>query len=332
MELVLNTFGTSLVKTNDALQVIHKDGKQLIDPERVTSIIIGRGASITSDAAILALQHNIDVFFVDRNGEPYGRLWSGRFGSVSDIRRQQLDFVFSSGAVNWICEIVAKKLENQMALLLTLTGESEMEKKREVAVRKIRDYRDKVLSLKGEVVSDIAPSLRGWEGASSRVYFECISLFLPEIYRFEGRSQHPAKDVFNCLINYGYGILYGKVESALIKAGIDPYIGVFHRDDYNRPVLVFDVIEQFRVWVDYVAVTLLAQEVINEDCYSVRDDGSYWLDPLGKRILIQSLNDYMDEVILLNGIERSRMTHIQLFAHNFAQLLLTDKKKKTKTK
>ncbi len=64
MELVLNTFGTALVKNNEAFQVIHKDGKQTIDPEKVKSILIGRGASITSDAAMLALQHNIDVLFI----------------------------------------------------------------------------------------------------------------------------------------------------------------------------------------------------------------------------------------------------------------------------
>ncbi len=322
MELVLNTFGTSLIKNNEAFQVIHKDGKQTLDPARISSILIGRGASITSDAAILALQHNIDVFFIDKNGEPYGRLWSGRFGSVSTIRRKQLDFTFSPEAVQWIKEITEKKIDNQMALLLTLTGETENEEHRDRMVRKMKDYKEKVSALKGEVVSDIAPGLRGWEGSASKIYFEVISRFLPEKFRFAGRSQHPATDVFNCVLNYGYGILYGKVESALIKAGIDPYVGVFHREDYNRPVLVFDVIEVFRVWVDYVVVSLLAQEAVNEDCYSVKEDGSHWLEPLGKRILIQSVNDYLDEVILMNGTERSRGEHIRLYAQRLAQMFL----------
>ncbi|HPR59249.1 MAG TPA: CRISPR-associated endonuclease Cas1, partial [Bacteroidales bacterium] len=99
----------------------------------------------------------------------------------------------------------------------------------------------------------------------------------------------------------------------------DPYVGVFHRDDYNRPVLVFDVIEKFRVWVDYVVVALLTQQVINEDCYSIKEDGSYWLETLGRRILIQSLNDYMEEIIKMNGLDRTRETHLQLFAQDLAQ-------------
>ena len=119
--------------------------------------------------------------------------------------------------------------------------------------------------------------------------------------------------------------MYGKIESALIKAGIDPYIGVFHRDDYARPVLVFDIIEKYRVWIDYVVVSLVSQEAIDEECYSIRSDGSYWLEVLGKRILIQSVNDYMEEVINLIGTERSRGYHIQLYANELAQIFLTQK-------
>ena len=105
----------------------------------------------------------------------------------------------------------------------------------------------------------------------------------------------------------------------MIKAGIDPYVGVLHRDDYNRPVLVYDVIELYRVWVDYVVYSLVAQQVVTEEYYSVRDDGSYWLEGLGRRILIQSLNDYLEEVIQVKSVSRSRLTRIQLYAQELAQ-------------
>ena len=147
-------------------------------------------------------------------------------------------------------------------------------------------------------------------------------MLLPDEYKFEGRSQHPATDVFNCLLNYGYGVLYGKVEGALIKAGLDPYVGIMHREDYNRPVLVFDVIEKYRVWIDYVVYKLLQQRVINEDCYIIKEDGSYWLDGLGKRILIQSINDYFDEVVNISGVNRSRLNHIDINAQKLAQYIL----------
>jgi CRISPR-associated protein Cas1 len=144
-------------------------------------------------------------------------------------------------------------------------------------------------------------------------------MFIPEEYRFENRSQHPALDITNAFLNYGYGILYGKIEGALIKAGIDPYVGILHRDDYNRPVLVYDVIELYRVWVDYVVYSLVAQRVVTDEYYSVREDGSYWLEGLGRRILIQSLNDYLEEVVTIKSVSRSRLTQLQLYAQNLAQ-------------
>ena len=318
MELVLNTFGTSLVKENNNLVVVHKDGKQIIPVEKLKTILVSKGAKISSDAALLAIDNEVEILFVDGTGKPQGRLWSVKYGSISTIRRKQLDFTFSAHAVEWIKE----KLDNQVALLLSLCPmEWEHQPALDKAVNKINDYKSKIKLVKAEVISEVAPSLRGWEGASSRVYFSVINLLMPEEFKFDGRTQHPATDVFNCVLNYGYGILYGKVEGELIKAGLDPYVGVMHREDYNRPVLVFDIIEKFRVWIDYVVVKLLREKVINEDCYSVKPDGSYWLEALGKRILIQSVNDYFDEVVKISGVSRSRANHIGLFAHQFATKL-----------
>ena len=214
------------------------------------------------------------------------------------------------------------KSENQQALLLMISaGNCDQSLKDETArsIRRLEDYRTKIGSVSGNVVSDVASTLRGWEGVSSKIYFSTYNLFIPERFRFEKRSQHPAVDVANALLNYGYGVMYGKVEGALIKSGIDPYVGVMHRDDYNRPVLVYDVIELYRVWIDYVVFQLLSQDIITDEHYSVREDGSYWLEALGRRILIQSINDYLDEVVDLEAMSRSRLTQISLYAQRLAQ-------------
>lgn len=320
MELVLNTFGTSLSRDNEGFVILTKDGKQRIPSDGITSIQISRGAQITSDAVLLAIEKEIEVLFMDKSGKPIGRIWSPKYGSVSTIRKGQLSFTFSKDAVSWIKEIISRKIENQQALLLMMISRTEdMEKAVNKSVNRLEDYRTKVKGIEGEIVSDVAPSLRGWEGLSSKIYFETLNLFLPDKYRFEARSQHPAMDIANALFNYGYGLLYGKIEGALIKAGIDPYVGVMHRDDYNRPVLVYDVIELYRVWVDYVVCSLLMQEVVTDDYYSVREDGSYWLEALGRRVLIQSLNDYLDEVVTVKGMSRSRMTQLSLYAQGLAQ-------------
>ena len=321
MELILNTFGVSLNRDNEGFVINTSEGKQRIPAVGIDSIQISRGAQITSDAVMLAIEHEIEVMFMDKTGKPIGRIWSPKYGSISTIRKGQLNFIYSHNAVDWIKEVLLKKIENQQALMLLFNNDDHPKTDTEKNIARLEDYRNKIRTLDGDIVNDIAPMLRGWEGQASRIYFSTINAFLPEQFRFNIRSQHPALDITNAFLNYGYGILYGRIEGALIKAGVDPYIGVLHRDDYNRPVLVYDIIEMYRIWVDYVVYTLLAQNVITEEFYSVREDGSYWLEALGRRVLIQSLNDYMDEVITVKGVTRSRLTILSLYAQSLAQKL-----------
>lgn len=320
MELILNTFGTSLSRDNEAFLIIHKDGKQRIPVLGVSSIQISRGAQITSDAVLLAIENEIEVLFMDKTGSPIGRIWSPKYGSISTIRKGQLNFTFSNEAVVWIKDVIRRKIENQQALLLMMRKDDLIVERRiEKAIERLEDYRNKISVIDGDIVSDVAARLRGWEGVASNIYFEALNQFIPESFRFSQRSQHPATDIVNAMLNYGYGLLYAKIEGILIKTGIDPYIGIMHRDDYNRPVLVYDIIELYRVWVDYIVIALVAQNVITEEYYSVKSDGSYWLEGLGRRVLIQSFNDYFDEVINHNGVTRSRGQQIFLFAQDLAQ-------------
>lgn len=321
MELILNTYGTSLNRDNEGFVITHSEGRQRIPADGIKTIQISKGAQITSDAVMLAVEREIEVLFMDKSGNVIGRIWSPKYGSVSTIRKGQLNFSLSHEAIKWIKEVIQQKIENQQALLLTMeTQNTVILNKINSAINRLEDYRTKIEHIDGEVISDIASTLRGWEGLSSKIYFETLNLFLPEEYRFEKRSKHPATDIVNAFLNYGYGVLYGKVEGALIKVGIDPYIGVLHRDDYNRPVLVYDVIELYRVWVDYVVYSLVAQRAITDEYYSVQSDGSYWLESLGRRVLIQSLNDYLEETIEVKGAIRSRSYQIFLYAQKLAQL------------
>lgn len=321
MELVINTFGTSLGRDNEGFVITHKDGRQRIPAGNVHSILLSKGAVVSSDAVMLAVEKEIDMFFIDKGGNPIARIWSPKYGSVSTIRKGQLAFTYSTDALSWIKGIISEKIDNQQAVLLMFDDRTDMSVTSAVdkAVVRLEAYRKKVCSLEAACVSDVAPTLRGWEGVASKIYFDCLNLFLPERLRFSQRTQHPAMDIANAMFNYGYGIMYGKIESMLIRTGIDPYVGVLHRDEYNRPVLVYDVIEKYRVWVDYIVLSLLRQNIVNDDYYSVREDGSVWLETLGRRVLIQAFNDYLEEVTDVEDMSRSRSVQIRLYCQKLAQ-------------
>lgn len=328
MHIVINSYGATLQKENNLFVITSPDGKQSFPPDIVKSISISKAARITSDAILLAIKNQVDILFVNDMGMPEGRVWSVQYGSISNIRKAQLDFLYSTKALTWVKELISHKIDSQVALLLALQPDVKQLKQYNLfksAINSMEDYKRKIDQVAAGYVSDVAPSIRGWEGAAGKKYFGCIALLMPESFAFENRDRQPACDRFNAMLNYAYGILYGKVEGALIKAGIDPYVGIFHRDEYNRPALVFDVIENYRAWMDYVVITLCIAEAIPVDAFDTNEiTGAVLLGPLAKRILIQSVNDYLGEIIQLAGKPMSRLSHLEADAFKLAKTFLKE--------
>ncbi len=330
MNLVINSYGTTLQKENNLFVITSPEGKQHFPADVVKTISIGKAARITSDAILLAIKNQVDVLFVNSMGQPEGRVWSVQYGSISNIRKAQINFLYSPLVVPWVKELITNKMDSQVALLLAFQPDREEDLKKhnrfQSGINSIEDYKRKIKATKAEHLHDIAPRLRGWEGAASRRYFHLLGMMMPENYRFKKRDRQPAKDPFNALLNYAYGILYGKIEGALIKAGIDPYVGIFHRDDYNRPALVYDFIENYRAWMDFVVFQLSINEAIPPEAFEENEiTKGVLLQPLAKRILIQSVHDYFEEIITINGRPLSRLSHIEARASQLAQTFLKAK-------
>ncbi len=133
MDLIINTFGTALSRDNNCFVILHKDGKQRIPVQGIASIQISKGAQITSDAVLLAIENEIEILFLNNAGEPIGRVWSPKYGSVSTIRKGQVNFSLSKDAVDWIKETILQKIENQQALILGLDKGNHSSKNRKSA-------------------------------------------------------------------------------------------------------------------------------------------------------------------------------------------------------
>lgn len=319
MDIVIESPGISLQVENENFAIVSHDGKKLIPTDDVDTIKIGKDARISSNAVLLALKNEIEILFNNEMGVTQGRVEKGRMNSVVANRRNQLKFFYSKKSVDWVKQLVAYKMKSQSALLLLLENEDEeaiLIARR--SVNAIADQKNKILGLDGEMITDIAISLRGWEAVASRRYNEAVYAYLPKWYRFEN-DQTEEMAPFSALLNYGYGVLHGKVEDALMKAGLAPYIGGFHRDAQNRPALIYDVMERYKVWVDYVAVDLCRQEALKEECFTT-NKGAVWLTTLGRRIFIQALKDYFGEVIRINQIDSHRVSHITHYTRSLPKV------------
>jgi CRISPR-associated protein Cas1 len=84
-------------------------------------------------------------------------------------------------------------------------------------------------------------------------------IVIPEL-SFTKREHQKASDVVNCLLNYGYGILYQRVWQALLKEGLNPQVSFLHAFQNNKPTLVYDLVEEYRqAFVDRAVFSLLTK-------------------------------------------------------------------------
>lgn len=164
-------------------------------------------------------------------------------------------------------------------------------------------------------------SIMGIEGMASRYYFDALSFIMPEKWKFEGRSRNPAVDGFNCLLNYGYGVLYSMVEKACIISGLDPYVGFMHTDNYNKKSLVFDLIEMYRIHADRTVVNLFSKRQVKEEYFDSIPNGLS-LNKDGKAVLIRSLNETLDQSMNHNGRNVKVRNILELDCHRIANSLI----------
>lgn len=225
--------------------------------------------------------------------------------------------------IRLVLDIVIKKTDNQIRFLKKLAyarpGKTDG---LNAAITTLEELTSKIGALEKETNLDgIRQTLMGLEGSAGRTYFKCLSTIMPEKYRFDGRSRRPAKDPFNSVLNYALGILYSRVEKACIIAGLDPFVGFLHTDNFNKKSLVFDLIEPFRIYAEQTAVYLFTGKKIN-DTFFDKTDFSVSLNDKGKPVVIESFNHHLDETVRYRGKNVKRKYIIQHEAHKMANILL----------
>lgn len=321
MQLVINTYGSYLQKNGDCFKVKTDDKVFEVSCKKVSSILISTAAYISTDAIKLAVENNIDIIFLDEFGNPYGRVWHCKLGSTTLIRRKQLELAQTEEGFELAKSWIVQKFNNQINFLKRLAN-SRPEKEKEIVeyAEKIEQIKNQLQTLSG-TLEEKRETVMGLEGSAGRIYFEALSFIVPKRFEFDGRSRNPAKDEFNCLLNYAYGVLYSLVEKACIIAGLDPYLGFIHTDNYNKKSLVFDLIDIFRIFADQTVVYLFSQRKIKQEFFD-EIKGGFTLNKEGKAVLISALNETLEKAQRYKGRNIKNRDTIQFECHSIANSLI----------
>ncbi len=330
MDIYLNSYGFYL-HVKDAMFEVRLPAaepggaaqKHLFAAHKVRSILLTTTGALSTDAVRLALKNNVDILFVEGEGTPLGRVWHSKLGSTTRIRKRQLEASIGAEGVRYTKAWIGRKLDNQLEMLRDLRKHrTTLHATIDHKLGQLQALAQSLQLLEAPRTEGIADTLRGLEGTAGRLYFETLSLALPPEHQFAGRSARPARDPFNAFLNYGYGILYGRIEKSLILAGLDPYVGFLHRDDYNQKSMVFDFIEPYRIGVERVVMRLFAGKKVSKAHTSAITNG-FTLNKEGKVLLVEAYNQFFQgDKIRYRGRQQTRENALQFDAHTFANELI----------
>ena len=232
---------------------------QQLAAHEVDEVHLHGGADLTTAGRNFLLAKGIDVVFLTLDGRSRGRL-VGEESAWAARRVAQYRAVIDAPARLMLAKsFVSGKLENQLDMLIS--------RQRWLRHDAIADGLYLLRSLRDRVTN--APdldALRGVEGHCAHVYFSLFSLLITNpAFAWNGRNRRPPRDPMNAALSFAYTMLASRVEHAVRRAGLDPYLGFLHETGRGAPALALDLMEEFRPMVDGLVLNLVNRKQLGPE-------------------------------------------------------------------
>ena len=290
---------------------IKKKGKitKTFPKSRIKRVIINsKGVSFSSSFVHTCVKSGINIEFIDYAYNPYAMIVSFNM-AYPKTAVNQLKILHSEKRVEFAKEFVLSKIINQKNYLRYLN------KYHKILDKEVENLKKLVSKIKRATDIEV---LMGYEGSAGAIYWQGIGKVLKE-EDFK-RITFGAKDVINSAFNYGYALLYSKVKYSLIKAGLGVNISFLHALD-KKPVLVFDMVVEFRTYVVDRAVVFALNK---SDDIKVGNDGR--LTKEARKRIIEEVNERFASLHEYRGEKRKMEDIIELQAFSLAKAINENKK------
>jgi len=290
-QLIADEFGTHLGKYQGRLRVTRKGETRAQAPlMHLESVhILSSGVSVSSDAIAACCEMGIPIHFVDSRGGPFATLYASGLTGTVITRREQMRAYDDERGFQLGLALAKAKIENQSNTLRYLARsrkDTSQGQELNLCAGEVLDCTRTLDEMVPDHVDQTRTNIMACEGRAARIYWSAVRAIIPEDYNWQKREGRGATDPINSLLNYGYGILYGQIERALILAGLDPYAGFMHADRPGKPSLVLDIIEPFR----QIAVDRPVFGLANRNFVVNLDDRGYMTDTTRKTFAEHILN------------------------------------------
>jgi CRISPR-associated protein Cas1 len=231
-------------RSGDMLVVTTEDETQKVPVNQIDAVVVHGFGQMTTQAIHLCAHQGVAVQWMTAGGR-FAAGTSASPGRVQQRIRQYAALADETLRLRLARQLVHAKVETQLRYLLRATrGDVGLRASCQIEVDRIRE------ALKGIATAASASSLLGLEGIAAKNYFAALPRLLapqtPAELRPQGRSKHPPRDRFNCLLSFGYALVQGLVHRSVLAVGLEPAFGFYHQPRTAAPPLVLDVMELFR--------------------------------------------------------------------------------------
>jgi CRISPR-associated protein Cas1 len=161
-------------------------------------------------------------------------------------------------------------------------------------------------------------SVRGHEGMAARTMFSALNSYIkvPEFHFKKRLREKP--DRMNVLFNFGYYLLFSRLNTMVRAAGLNPYLGFLHDGEDDYETLVCDIEELFRAAIDRHLIALVNLRIIKPDDFSQKEKGLR-LAPLAIKRFLEHFERLLHSdaggITLLNAMQ----AQVQAFARHVTQ-------------
>ncbi|MDH7482700.1 MAG: CRISPR-associated endonuclease Cas1 [Armatimonadota bacterium] len=326
--LTIFEFGVFLGKHSERL-VIRKGGETieehpLINLEQV--LVACPGVSISCDLIYECCERGIPITLLTYSGKPYAKVVSPDLTATIITRREQIAALNDSRSVELAKAFAYGKLVNQANLLRYFAKyrkqtDSAGFKAISKCANQIIKLRDELSNVYAENADGARETILNLEGRAGAAYWEGVKLILGDRAVFTKRKHRGAADAVNAMLNYGYGIIYSQVWSAITLAGLEPFAGFIHADRPGKPSLVLDMVEEFRQPIVDQPLIAAIRKGFKIEMEAADDDEDARLSDASRREIAKRILARLEDKVSYEGKKWELKSVIQLQCRRVASYL-----------
>lgn len=290
--LYITEQGARLEKEYKRIAVVKEDNVLMTVPlARIDQVVLVGNVGVTTPALHALLDAQVGLTLLNSWGDLRGHLQPETHKHLA-LRHSQYQCTQDRQGALAICKaMVTGKLCNARAMAQRITRRHQ-----QIQRDDLRVFDDSLRQL--DSANDLA-TLRGIEGNAAKSYFQIFWQALPANLQPSRRSRRPPADPANALLSLGYTLLTQNMLAACEVVGLDPYDGFYHADEYGRPALALDLIEEFRsIIVDSVVLNLLNRKMLGADDFQPGPEGGVYLKSAAMRIFFTQYSKRLHAQVL----------------------------------